>query len=155
MRKTCGAHDEYLQQFKVNHAPGFAVGFIEQVRMGRLLWSIQPLGRHPTLLVVVSLHCLVGLDCNESGSFACPNSNRNGENSLSSSQLFCFNIWSVLTSFDPSRCYLRCNQTCILAGEAFWLFFYQKDKEILKSRIAYVPKDDSKYRFTLSFDLPQ
>ena len=52
-----------------------------------------------------------------------PNSNTKGENSLSSSQLFCFNIWSVLTSFDPSRCYLQCNQTCILDGEAFWLFF--------------------------------
>ena len=177
--------------------------------MGRL-WSIQPSGLQTSNPPgCVSVHCLVGLDCNESGSFrrqfrffilihqltvtcrhlhtikeiigkmqtnwmlrfncwfftncfigslfialhrlplwilykmtkfitdcdVCtvhtpnPNSNTKGENSLSSSQLFCFNIWSVLTSFDPSRCYLRCNQTCILAGEAFWLFFIRKTRK--------------------------
>ena len=34
------------------------------------LWCIQPLGRHATLLVMFSVHCLVGLDSNESGSFS-------------------------------------------------------------------------------------
>ena len=42
---------------------------LRKVIMGRLL-RIQPSGRHATLLVLVSVHCLVGLDSNETGSFS-------------------------------------------------------------------------------------
>ena len=40
-----------------------------RMMMMRRLWRIQPLGRHAILLVLVSVHYLVGLDSNENGSF--------------------------------------------------------------------------------------